>query len=116
MEMQFRTHHALATQRLALYLPEDDVADRRAPQVRPAPPEARPGRRPDDVQVKVVGPPEQIDELRRSEAQVHAVLAVGVDSARNPTPQPVKIDGLPPDVRLVDAPPTVGFTATPQSH
>jgi hypothetical protein len=71
---------------------------------------------PQFVQIKVVGPPEEIDELRKSAAQVHAALAVSNDSVRNPTPQQVKIEGLPPDVRLVDAPPTVGFTATPLAH
>jgi hypothetical protein len=71
---------------------------------------------PQFVQIKVVGPPEEMDALKKSTGQVHAALTVGFDNVRNPTPQPVKIEGLPPDVRLVDAPPTVGFTASPQSH
>jgi hypothetical protein len=68
------------------------------------------------VQIQVIGPPAEIDELKKGSLPVHALLEVGIDNARNPGPLPVRVVGLPPDVRLVDAPPMVSFTATAQSH
>ena len=62
--------------------------------------------------VDVKGPKEEIDQLMNGTVSVRAVLEVGPENAGNPTPLPLKIEGLPPDVKLVNAPPEVSFTAT----
>jgi YbbR-like protein len=62
--------------------------------------------------IDVKGPKEEIDALQNGSVSVKAILEVGPENAGNPTPLPLKIEGLPPDVKLVNPPPEVSFTAT----
>jgi len=58
----------------------------------------------------VIGPPEEIDQLK--EKIPHAVLEIGAGDVGNTNPVPLNIAGLPPHVRLAGSPPEVTFTAT----
>jgi hypothetical protein len=65
--------------------------------------------------VDVIGPPEQIARLQRGEGNPpRAVLEIGPDNVHNTSPVPLKIEDLPPDVRVNGPPPEISFTATPR--
>jgi hypothetical protein len=65
--------------------------------------------------VEVIGPPEQIALLRQGEKSPRAVLEIGPENVHNTNPVQLKIEDLPPDVRVNGPPPEISFTATPRS-
>jgi hypothetical protein len=60
----------------------------------------------------VIGPPEEIAKLENKTIVPRALLEISDENVNNTGPVPVTIEGLPPGVRLVGAPPEITFTAT----
>ena len=64
----------------------------------------------------VIGPAEEIDKLEHGQVSPlpHALLEISDENVNNVNPVELKIEGLPPGVRLLGPPPEVSFTATPR--
>ncbi|MGA2442668.1 MAG: hypothetical protein ABSH08_17075 [Tepidisphaeraceae bacterium] len=64
----------------------------------------------------VIGPAEEIDKLEHGQITPlpHALLEISDENVNNVNPVELKIEGLPPGVRLAGPPPEVSFTAAPR--